>query len=90
MSEVKSNRAWRLECEELRSRLVEAETALRIVAEQDWRYDELKARLAEAEAQAVRHRRRVPGCLDQGKRPHEGGHGPGAADDQPCPFCSKD
>jgi hypothetical protein len=25
MSEVKSNRAWRLECEELRSRLVETE-----------------------------------------------------------------
>ena len=33
-------------------RLAEAETALRIIAEQDWRYDELKARLAALELAA--------------------------------------
>ncbi len=43
---------WHAACHDIAvrdERLAEAETALRIIAEQDWRYDELKARLAEAE-----------------------------------------
>jgi hypothetical protein len=47
MSEVKSNRAWRLECEELRSRLADIESQNRVM----WDVaNDREARLAEAEA----------------------------------------
>ena len=46
---------WHAACHDIAvrdERLAEAETALRIIAEQDWRYDELKARLAALELAA--------------------------------------